>query len=59
MSLPASAKITDNYIYIDKNDAEEVIADPLFTPIVGIPKNLHGNIIGYYEGKMVILLRVF
>lgn len=59
MILPSTAKETDTFIYIKKEDAAAIKADVDFTAIQGQQSDLHGNIIGYINGKLVIIVRDF
>lgn len=57
MILPTKAKETEAYIYIVKEDAAAIKANPDFEEIQGLQSELHGNVIGYVNGKIVIIVR--
>lgn len=59
MTLPSSAVETNCFIYINKEDAPTIEASSEFTPIRGQHPDLHGIVIGYIKGKLVIINRVF
>lgn len=57
MILPSSAKESESFIYIKKEDANAIKNDVGFTPIIGAQSDIHGNIIGFINGKTVIIVR--
>lgn len=59
MILPSAAKETEAYIYVSKADAILIESDPEFEPIQGTLSNVHGNVVGYINGKLVIIVREF
>jgi len=59
MILPPNAKESEAYIYVSKEDAILIEADPEFEPIQGTQSNVHGNVVGFINGKLVIIVREF
>lgn len=59
MTLPDNAIETNCFIYVNIDDAKIIEVSPDFTPIRGQYPELHGIAIGYYNSKLVIIVRTF